>query len=104
MDEPSIAKQLVDAIIADFPNHDPGTRPIHTIGISAVGHFEPLNVAPDYCTAEHFNCKQLPVTVRFSNGAGSRIERDGWSDVRGMATRFHLENDRATDLIMISMW
>lgn len=103
MDEPSIAKQLVDAIIADFPNHDPGTRPIHTIGISAVGHFEPSNVAPDYCTAEHFNRKQLPVTVRFSNGAGSRTERDGWSDVRGMATRFHLENDRATDLIMMTL-
>jgi catalase len=103
MDEPSIAQQLVDAIIADFPNHDPGTRPIHTIGISTVGHFQASNVAPDYCTAEHFQGQKVRVTVRFSNGAGSSKERDGWSAVRGMATRFHLENDRATDLIMMTL-
>ncbi|QLC22003.1 catalase [Parasphingopyxis sp. CP4] len=103
MDEPSIAQQLVDAIIEDFPNHGKGNRPIHTVGISAIGHFEGSNVAPDYCTAEHFQRQQVPVTVRFSNGAGSIKERDGWSDVRGMATRFHLKDDRATDLIMMTL-
>jgi len=37
--------------------------------------------------------------VRFSNGSGSPTQYDGWSDVRGMATRFHLKGDAATDRI-----
>ena len=40
----------------------------------------------------------MPVTVRFSNGSGCAVDHDGWSDVRGMATRFHLSKDETTDL------
>jgi catalase len=41
--------------------------------------------------------------VRFSNGSGSPKRHDGWNDVRGMATRFHLAGDRATDLIAMTL-
>jgi catalase len=98
----SLAKQLVDAVIADFPDHKPGTRPIHTIGIGVEGYFEASDVAKTYCIAEHFQGPRVRVQVRFSNGSGSPKQHDGWSDVRGMATRFHLK-DGATDLIAMTL-
>lgn len=103
MDHPPIARTLVDAVIADFPDHQPGTRPVHTIGIGVTGYFAPSEVARSFCTARHFQEPRSPVTVRFSNGSGSPTQHDGWSDVRGMATRFHLPGDAATDLIAMTL-
>lgn len=103
MTERSIAQQLVDAVVADFPDHAPGTRPVHTIGIGVTGYFEASTVAAGFCTAEHFQGQRVPVTVRFSNGSGSPVQHDGWSDARGMATRFHLANGAATDLIAMTI-
>ena len=97
------ASDLVQAIIDDFPDHKPGTRPIHTIGVGVEGYFEASDVARSYCRAEHFGGQRVPVSVRFSNGSGSPVQHDGWNDVRGMATRFHLENNRATDLIAMTL-
>jgi catalase len=107
MTDPTQAERLVKSIIADFPDHKDGTRPIHTIGIGVKGTFEPSEVARDYCIAEHFQPRPkddpIKVTVRFSNGSGSPKQHDGWNDVRGMATRFHLANDGATDLIAMTL-
>lgn len=98
-----LSHQLVRAIIADFPDHARGTRPVHTLGVGVKGHFVASDVARQFCVAEHFNGRQVPVTVRFSNGSGSPVRHDGWSDVRGMATRFHLKDDVATDLIAMTL-
>lgn len=103
MDNSSIAQQLVDAVISDFPDHKDKTRPVHTIGIGVQGYFEASDVARNYCTAEHFNGQRVLASVRFSNGSGSPVQHDGWSDVRGMATRFHLAEGRATDLIAMTL-
>ena len=104
MDNSSIAQQLVDAVISDFPDHAAGKRPVHTIGIGVQGYFEASDVARTYCTAEHFQGQRIPALVRFSNGSGSPVQHDGWSDVRGMATRFFLkENNAATDLIAMTL-
>lgn len=98
-----MAERLVEAVIADFPDHKPGTRPAHTIGIGVTGHFRATKVARDYCVAEHFQGQKVDVTVRFSNSLGSPVKHDGWSDARGMATRFHLGGDKATDLIAMTL-
>ncbi len=108
MDDPSVAKRIVESIYADFPDHDRTKRPIHTIGVGVKGTFEPSEVARNYCIAEHFQPRPpksdpVQVTVRFSNGSGSPKQHDGWNDVRGMATRFHLANDGATDLIAMTL-
>lgn len=105
MDDPTQAKRLVDSIIADFPDHERDKRPIHTIGIEVKGTFAPSEVARNYCIAEHVQPRRDPVevTVRFSNGSGSPRQHDGWNDVRGMATRFHLDGGRATDLIAMTL-
>lgn len=101
MDDPDIAEELVQALVR--PDGSPDLRPVHAIGVGVSGFFVASQVARDYCVAEHFQGARIPVTVRFSNGSGSAVERDGWSDVRGMATRFHLDQDAATDLIAMTL-
>ena len=103
MDDSPVAKRLVDAVISDFPDHKPGTRPVHTIGIGVEGCFTASDVARNYCVAEHFGGEPVKVSVRFSNGSGSPKQHDGWNDVRGMATRFHLKDGAATALIAMTL-
>jgi catalase len=103
MDDSSIAKRLVEAVISDFPDHRKGTRPVHTIGVGVDGYFVASDVARSYCIAEHFQGQRVRALVRFSNGSGSPVQHDGWSDVRGMATRFFLRDEAATDLIAMTL-
>jgi catalase len=104
MTEESLAEKLVTAL--HRPDAAPaGTqRPVHATGISATGRFVPSSVAGTYCAASHFTDPDgVPVIVRFSNGSGTEAVHDGWSDVRGMATRFHLKDGSATDLIAMTL-
>ena len=91
-------------------------RPVHTVGIGAQGFFVPSPVAKNYCIAKHFDLKcerdegtgqlvprKVPVDVRFSNGMGVVKRHDGWSDVRGMAVRFYLGEDKSTDLVAMTL-
>lgn len=103
MVDPSEAKRLVQAIIDNLPAPVPGRRPVHTIGIGVKGQFVASDVARSYCVAEHFNGEPVDVSVRFSNGLGGLEQHDGWSDVRGMAVRFHLKNGTASDLIATTL-
>jgi len=101
--DPSEAKRLVEAIIANLPAPVPGKRPVHTLGIGVMGKFVASDVAHAYCVAEHFNGQPVDVSVRFSNGLGGPERHDGWSDVRGMATRFHLPDGTGSDLIATTL-
>ncbi|MGC1561555.1 MAG: catalase [Bradyrhizobium sp.] len=103
MADSSEARRLVDAIIANLPDPTPGLRPVHTIGVGVDGYFMASDVARTYCIAEHFKGQRIKVSVRFSNGIGSPFQHDGWGDVRGMATRFHLPDGTATDLIATTL-
>ncbi len=101
MDDPGLAEKLVDALV--LPDGSPGLRRVHAFGVGATGYFVASDVARDFCVAEHLQGKRIDVVVRFSNGSGSSVQRDGWSDVRGMATRFRLAPDAATDLIAMTL-
>ena len=103
MVDTSTAKRLVQAIIDNLEQPVPGRRPVHTIGIGVKGEFVASDVARAYCIAEHFNGKPIRVSVRFSNGLGGVKQHDGWSDVRGMATRFHISGERGSDLIATTL-
>lgn len=97
-----IVDQLLEAL--KVPGARPELRPVHAIGIGLTGSFLASPLARDYCVAAHFRGdRPIDVTVRFSNGSGSGDEHDGWSDVRGMATRFHLDDGAATDLIAMTL-
>jgi catalase len=99
----SVAKRLVAAIIDNLPAPVPGKRPVHTIGIGVKGEFVASDVARTYCIAEHFQGQTIPASVRFSNGLGGLEQHDGWSDVRGMAVRFHLPDGTGSDLIATTL-
>ena len=103
MVDASVAKQLVEAIIDNLPAPVHGKRPVHTIGIGVKGEFVASDVARTYCIAEHFKGQPVPVSMRFSNGMGGLEQHDGWSDVRGMAARFHLPDGTASDLIATTL-
>src|ERR1019366_7804345 len=96
-----LSQRLFDALVADYPDHEVGTRPVHTIGVGARGYFTPSNAARKYCVAEQFAGPSVPVTIRFSNGSGSPVEHDDALDVRGMAAKFHLASGTEADLVMI---
>lgn len=102
MSDDDIAAKLVDALAR--PDGSAALRPVHATGNGASGFFVASPIAHRFCTAAHFQLGvHIPATVRFSNGSGSATRRDGWSDVRGMATRFHLPDASATDLVTMTL-
>ncbi|KJC54017.1 hypothetical protein UP10_40730 [Bradyrhizobium sp. LTSPM299] len=103
MVDPSTAKRLVRVIIDNLPKPVGARRPVHTLGIGVKGEFVASDVARTYCIAEHFNGKPVDASVRFSNGLGGPDRHDGWSDVRGMAVRFHLSDGLGSDLIATTL-
>ena len=72
-----------------------------------IGHFVASDVARRYCIAEHFGGQRVPVTVRFSNSSSEATCHDEWQDIRGMATKFHLDEPAGesadVDLIAVSL-
>lgn len=103
MVDASVAKRLVEVIIENLPAPVGERRPVHTLGIGVKGIFVASDVAHAYCVAEHFKGVPVDVSVRFSNGLGGPDRHDGWSDVRGMATRFHLPDGTGSDLIATTL-
>ena len=87
--DPAVVKALLDALEPVFPDHRSGTRPLHALGTGTIGWFRPSDVAATYCRARHFNDRETPVLVRFSNGNG-QDDPDGQLQPRGMAIRFHI--------------
>lgn len=96
-----LVQHIVEAL--DIEGGSTQRRPVHTIGVGAAGVFEPSSVAREFCTAPHFISPRTRVTMRFSNGIGLVQPHDGWSDVRGMAVRFHLPEGATTDLIAMTL-
>lgn len=96
---------LVDKTLRTLqrPDGNKALRPVHSLGISATGQFLASPVAREFCTAQHFNAEPVDVITRFSNGSGCAVPHDGWSDVRGMATRFFLKDMAPTDLVAMTL-
>jgi catalase len=97
------AEQAVDAMEKRSGRY-PAARRAHAKGTLCRGVFRPTPDAAALTTAEHFHRSEVPVTVRFSN-AHADPGRDDRKDVRGMATRFYLDQDhrRYTDLLAATL-
>jgi catalase len=76
-----------------------GYRAAHAKGICCTGVFRASAAAVTLTRAVHMAGPEVPVTVRFSNGAGNPEIPDGAPDGRGMAVRFHLADQKHTDLL-----
>jgi catalase len=97
-----LAERIVDAMNAIHGSH-PGFRAVHAKGLCCRGTFEPTPKAAELTVAAHFQGDELPVTVRFSNGSCRPTRADGARDERGMAVKFHLPDDRSTDIVSLSL-
>jgi catalase len=91
-------EQAVDAINERFGEHA-GYRALHAKGILCKGAFTATPEAGGLSRAAHMQGEAVAATVRFSNGSGDPRSPDHAPDVRGMATKFYLEDGSRTDIV-----
>lgn len=92
-------EQAVDAANEVFGSH-PGYRALHAKGILCRGTFTATPDAAGLSRAAHLQPGQhVPVTVRFSNGAGKPDAADYAPDPRGMAVKLYLPDGSRTDIV-----
>lgn len=97
-----LSERIIDAMNAIHGVH-PGFRAVHAKGSCCRGTFTATPDAARLCVAPHLKGNEIPVTVRFSAGSGKPTRADGARDERGMATRFHLPDDRSTDIVSLTL-
>ncbi len=91
------------AALNDIHGVHPSFRAVHAKGLCCRGKFTPTPDAAGLTRAAHMQGELVAATVRFSNGSGSPTRADGARDARGMATRFHLPDGTATDIVAITL-
>jgi catalase len=90
-------EQAVDAINDRFGRHA-GCRALHAKGTLCRGSFTAAPEGARLTRAAHMQGQPVAVTVRFSNGSGDPGRPDYAPDVRGMATKFYLQDGTRTDI------
>lgn len=101
MTERSLWERLVDAMNRVNGVHA-GFRAAHAKGIIARGAFTGAHGISRLTRAAHLQGEPVPVTVRFSNASGNPAIADPEHAARGMAVKFHLPGDAATDLLAVT--
>jgi len=97
----SLAEQLADQIVQLNGGIHPGYRYFHAKGVVVLGTFTASAGARSISRAAHLQGGAVPVTVRFSNGAGVPTvpDADPGAAPRGMAIRFGLPGGSYTDIV-----
>jgi catalase len=96
-------EQAIDVTNQVFGRH-PGHRALHAKGILCQGTFTATAEASQLTKASHLQPGlALPVTVRFSNGAGKPDSPDYAPDPRGMAVKIYLPDGSRTDIVTQSV-
>jgi catalase len=90
-------REAIDTLSAPF-KPPPGYRAAHAKGAFYSGSFRATPEATALCRAQHLDGSEVPVLVRWSNGAGTSVWPDGKPDIRGMAVRFSAQSGD-TDLL-----
>jgi catalase len=93
--------EAIDTAAAVFGEH-PGFRALHARGVICRGSFTPTPEATLLSRAAHLAGPEVPVTVRFSNGAGNPEHPDWAPDPRGLAVKFYLPDGSRTDIVAVS--
>jgi catalase len=99
----SLSEENVDAMNALHGAH-PGYRAAHAKGTVVRGSFTPAGGAHQLSRSPHLQDETVEVTARFSNGSGDPEARDcDRRDGRGLAVKFHLPGDEATDIVSVTL-
>jgi catalase len=93
--------EAIDTAASVFGEH-PGFRALHARGVICRGSFTPTPEAASLSRAAHLAGPEVPVTVRFSNGAGNPEHPDWAPDPRGLAVTFYLPDGSRTDIVAVS--
>jgi catalase len=93
--------EAIDTAVSVFGEH-PGFRALHARGVICRGSFTPTAEAASLSRAAHLVGPEVPVTVRFSNGAGNPQHPDWAPDPRGLAVKFYLPDGSRTDIVAVS--
>ena len=93
--------ELIAALRRTFGEHR-GHRPVHAKGVTCAGTFTGHPDAARVTRAKHLRDATIRVAARLSNGSGHPGAPDWLRDRRGLAVRFHLDDDTTTDLVAIS--
>jgi catalase len=102
IENPTLAKDLLDVLDVLAGGVHAGFRPAHAKGLMAAGTFTPAPEARRLTRAPHASRVSTPVTLRYSNGTGLPTIPDNdpaRSGPRGCAVRFHLADHVHTDII-----
>lgn len=94
-------EELVAAFDALFGDH-PDTRAAHAKGVCCRATFTATPRAATLTRAPHMQGAPVSATVRLSNGSGDPGAHDAGREPRGMAVKFHLDEQRATDIVSIN--
>jgi catalase len=93
--------EAIDTTASVFGEH-PGFRALHARGVICRRSFTPTAEAASLSRAAHLAGPEVPVTVRFSNGAGNPEHPDWSPDPRGLAVKFYLPDGSRTDIVAVS--
>lgn len=98
---PELSQQIA-AVMSDGASGKAHLRYVHAKGIVCQGRFQPSSAAAEISRAAHFAGGQVPITLRFSDGASDLTIADNSPDAapRGMAIRFQVGH--GTDIMAIS--
>lgn len=96
---PAAAIDRLRAAFGRPAEHDTRHRTLHAKGGFYSGTFTATARAAELCTAGHLQGGEVPILVRWSNGAGNPRASDKAPDVRGMAVSFKPPDGSATDLL-----
>ena len=97
-----LAQEAVDLLHETYGRHE-GHRAVHAKGTVCKGIFTPTPEASRLTRAAHMQGEPVPVTTRFSNGAGNPSTPDYVQDGRGMATKFYLPDGSRTDIVALNL-
>src|SRR5258708_35371999 len=76
----------------------PGFRPVHAKGIVCSGTFRGAPQARDVSRAGHLQGQAVPTVIRFANANGNPEVHDGLANVRSLAVKFPLADDKHADI------
>ena len=96
-----LAERLVDALVGLGGKH-PGHRAAHAKGVLCAATFRPTAAAADLSRASHFAGPDVRAHVRFSNGSGNPTRPDRYTDGRGIAVKFYVD-EGTTDVIGLNL-
>lgn len=100
-----VTEQLVDTLTTLSGGPHKGYRANHAKGVMVEGTFTPTAQAAGISSAPHFKSGPTPVLVRYSDATGvpNIPDANGNAFPKGIAIRFKLPNDEATDIVSISV-